>query len=422
MRRPIYFRTIIRILFAGCAGVFLPVAVRLQAQAPCAAETVLRENRQRFPQGIPPGQDKHPLKAGYRNVAHIPVVVHVVYKGNLENISDDQIHSQIAVLNQDYRRLNPNAGTTPPFFAPLAADVELEFCLASTDPSGSPTKGITRRETVWNNIGQLKAPDGRPRIYYTELGGEDAWLPEHYLNIWVCSIGGGILGYGTYPGTAPPAEDGVVIDPRYFGTTGLAVFYPPHHLGRTATHEIGHYFNLLHIWGGDENICTDDDDVADTPVQRSAFLGCPVFPQFSCGNSAMFMNYMDYTDDACMSLFTLGQKNRIWAALNTVRAGLLDSSFCISTAVNEPAGASPPLQLYPNPLGGDNLYIAWATDQAEARWSITDPGGRIRLTGQVFFQDGSAQVEITSLTPGIYTITLTGASQTRTARFIRAVP
>ncbi len=187
-------------------------------------------------------------------VVHIPVVVHVVYKGPLENISDAQIQSQIDVLNADFRLQNANASNIPTEFQPFAADVEMEFCLASQAPDGTPSNGITRSSTSWLNIGQILAPDGSPRVCYTALGGEDAWDPAHYLNIWVAGIGGGILGFGTQPGTAPPAEEGVVIDPKYFGTTGLAALNPPNHPGHPPHTRSGIIFDLNYIWGGNENV------------------------------------------------------------------------------------------------------------------------------------------------------------------------
>ena len=362
-----------------------------------------------------------PNGAGFRTVITIPVVVHVVYQEEQENISDEQIFSQIAVLNQDFRRLNANAGSVPPPFAPLAADVEFEFCLAGRDPAGQPGTGITRRLTTWSNIGDLTAPDGRPRIHYTELGGTNAWDTEHYLNIWVGRIGGGALGSGTFPGTAPLEEDGVIVDPRYFGTTGLAASSSPHHLGRTATHEIGHYFNLNHIWGNDTNTCDDDDEVADTPVQRSAYLGCPTFPQLSCGNSAMFMNFMDYTDDACMSLFTLGQKTRMWAALTVARPGLNGNAVCSSTAIQAPAEQAG-FHLSPNPAK-DNLWIHFEENfSIPVQISIFDISGKVWLTQSVLENGAPVQVDVSSLPGGFYLLCMESKANyvVRPFPFVRA--
>ncbi|MBK6931104.1 MAG: hypothetical protein IPH12_09600 [Saprospirales bacterium] len=404
----------------------------LRAQAPCATDAVARRNAGRLP---PPtfacrsaleegriGLDQTELASAVspRTVATIQVVVHVVYKSAAENISDDQIYSQLAVLNADFRKSNSNTGAVPPLFLPLAADLELEFCLAAKDPQGNPATGITRQETPWNNIGQLIAPDGRPRIHYTELGGADAWDTEHYLNIWVASIGGGVLGYGTYPGAAPPAEDGVVIDPRYFGATGLAASYPPHHKGRTATHEIGHYFNLLHIWGPDENSCADDDGVADTPTQRAPYLGCPPYPQLSCGNSAMFMNFMDYTDDACMVLFTEGQKSRLWSTLNTVRAGLLDSVFCATTPVGEPVPAQTSIRMYPNPATTEIALESPLFDR-ECRICVWDMTGRLWKMEHCAALASVLHLDVSDLPAGCYRLFIVSGGHTGSGLLVKAL-
>lgn len=396
----------------------------LSAQIPCATEQITARNDARFPQlnakrlYLQHRMEAVPVATG-RSVVTIPVVVHVVYKGNLENISDQQIYSQLEVLNKDYRRLNDNANTVPAIFAPLAADVELEFCLATIDPTGQPATGITRRETSWSDIGQLLAPDGRPRINYTALGGEDAWDTQHYLNIWVCGIGGGILGFGTAPGTTIPEEDGVVVDARFFGTTGLAALHPPHHLGRTATHEIGHYFNLKHIWGGNGDSCDDDDDVDDTPVQRSAYQGCPVHPQLSCGNTAMFMNFMDYTDDACMSLFTLGQKARVWAALEIARPGLLDGDRCSVIPVITPESVAP-LQLWPNPAGSVLLINRAEPLPAGCSIRIFDALGRLRMSLQQLNSSGSQlEIDVSSFPAGVYLLVIYTENEASVVQFLK---
>lgn len=184
----------------------------------------------------------------------LPVVVHVLWRTNEENISDEQIESQMAVLNEDFRKMNLNFSNTPAALQGLAADVELEFCLATIDPGGNPTNGITRTQTDVDNIGMtLDFFDG----YY---GGKAPWDQAKYINIWVCDIGDdGTLGFATPPGTAdPPESDGLVIGHQFFGTTGTAAGSSPNHLGRTTTHEMGHYFNLEHIWGPGNGGCKED--------------------------------------------------------------------------------------------------------------------------------------------------------------------
>ena len=261
---------------------------------------------------------------GDRALVTIPVVVHVVYNTAAENISDAQVLSQITVLNADFRKLNSDAANVPAAFSGLAADANIEFCLASTDPNGAPTTGITRTSTTATSFG---TNDG---VKFSTSGGKNAWDATKYLNIWVCDISGGILGYAQFPGGGA-STDGVVIDYQYYGTTGTAT--APFNKGRTGTHEVGHWLNLYHIWGDDGTSCTGTDSVSDTPNQADENYGCPVFPQVSCSNGPngdMFMNYMDYTDDACMYMFSTGQASRMQAlfASGGFRAGLLTSNGC----------------------------------------------------------------------------------------------
>ena len=252
----------------------------------------------------------------------IPVVVHVVWKTPAQNISQAQIDSQIQVLNEDFRKNNPDISGVPAPFAPLAADARLEFELATTDPDGNPTDGVTRRETdkdSFSNDDQVKS---------AASGGTDAWPADQYLNIWVCQLGGGLLGYAQFPG-GPAATDGVVVTHTGFGTTGTAA--APFDKGRTATHEIGHWLNLRHIWGDDGDGCSGSDFVADTPNQGGPNVGTPTFPSTSCSNGPngdMFMNYMDYVDDDTMIMFTEGQVSRMQAALDGPRSAIGTSISC----------------------------------------------------------------------------------------------
>lgn len=266
------------------------------------------------------------IKAGGaqdRAVVTIPVVVHVVYYNATQNISDSRILSQIQVLNDDFRRLNADAANTPSAFQGVAADCEINFCLATQDPNGNATTGIQRRQTTVNGFST------NDNVKFFSTGGLDAWDRNKYLNIWVCNLSGGLLGYAQFPG-GPASTDGVVCDYAYFGTTGAT---PPFDKGRTTTHEVGHWLNCYHIWGDDGTSCSGTDQVSDTPNQADENYGCPTFPTVSCSNGPngdMFMNYMDYTDDACMNLFTIGQKNRMQAlfAAGGARAALANSTGC----------------------------------------------------------------------------------------------
>jgi PKD repeat protein len=254
------------------------------------------------------------------DVITIPVVVHVIYNTNQQNISDAQIISQIDVLNEDFRRLNPDVLTTPTRFKGFSGDTRVEFCLASMDPEGNPTTGITRTQT---NVQQFPPNNN---MKFTSSGGHDAWPRNQYLNIWVCRIAGGILGFAQFPGENA-ATDGVVIGFNYFGTTGS--LSSPFDGGRTTTHEVGHWLGLRHVWG--DGGCSVDDGIADTPIQGQENYDCPVDPT-TCNNQGfggdMSVNFMDYTDDACMNMFTYLQGNLMRNTLNTSRGSLRNSDGC----------------------------------------------------------------------------------------------
>jgi hypothetical protein len=284
----------------------------------------------------------------------IPVVVHVIYNNQTENISNAQILSQIDVLNEDFRLLNADSlDDTHPFWW-YTVDTQIEFCLASVDPSGNQTNGITRTFTNTTSF----TGDGEEK--FTVLGGKDNWDPTKYLNIWVCDLsgGGGLLGYAAFPSdlASNPDEDGVVIHYQAFGNIGTAGSgqFSANGLGRTATHEVGHWLNLRHIWGDD--FC-GDDFVPDTQVAEEANYGCPGFPHNdfnSCGSDEygeMYMNYMDYVDDYCMVMFTYDQGIRMLSTLVEERDGLLNSAGCGINSTNEILSENT-FNIYPNPSNG----------------------------------------------------------------------
>ena len=238
----------------------------------------------------------------------IPVVVHVVYRTAAENISDAQVRSQIRSLTRDFRGRNQDKRQVPDAWKGLFTDSKIQFELATKDPKGKRTSGITRTET---KVAAFRPDD---TVKSKRTGGVNPWPTDRYLNFWVCNLGGGLLGYGQFPGGAS-ATDGVVILYSAFGTQGAV--RPPYNKGRTATHEVGHFLNLRHIWG-DRNDCSGNDFVADTPAARAANMGKPRYPHITCNNGPdgdMFMNYMDYVDDAAMFMFTIGQVARMNATL-----------------------------------------------------------------------------------------------------------
>ncbi len=250
---------------------------------------------------------------------NIPVVVHVLYNSTAQNISDAQIKSQIDVLNEDFQKLNADKTLVPSAFSSLAANCNISFCLASKDPNGNTTSGIVRKATSTTSF------IDDDKVKSSTTGGDNAWNSTKYLNLWVCNLGGGLLGYAQFPG-GPTATDGVVILYTAFGRTGNVT--SPYNKGRTTTHEVGHWLNLRHIWG-DANC--GSDLVNDTPTQQTSNYGCPTYPHITCTNNGdMSMNYMDYVDDACMYMFSSGQSSRMNAlfASNGARVGLVTSTGC----------------------------------------------------------------------------------------------
>ncbi|EON69102.1 hypothetical protein W97_08288 [Coniosporium apollinis CBS 100218] len=264
-------------------------------------------------------------------VAQIPVVVHVVYNTPAQNISQAQIESQIDVLNKDFNAANADLSKLPAVWAPLVGSVNINFFLAKRDPHGNATNGVTRTQTTiasFDHNSKSDPPD--QRVMSAAQGGADPWPTDRYLNIWVCKQGGlePLLGYANFPGTNALAVDGVVISHTSFGTTGTAAAGT--NLGRTGTHEVGHWLNLFHIWGDDGIGCSGSDSCNDTPNQAGPSSGVPTFPKLSCGNGPngdLFMNHMDYSDHSVRVMFTKGQVERINTTLAGTRASLFGSNF-----------------------------------------------------------------------------------------------
>ncbi len=279
-------------------------------------------------------------------VYSIPVVVHVIHNNSSEttgginnsNISDEQVLSQIEVLNEDFRRNHSDTTNTPSVFLDVAADVGFEFCIASFDPDGQPTTGITR------HYSDDLPFDSRNSLQNRRLKNYGYWPADQYLNIWVTELDDDVLGYATFPSdidleglenyTTDLTNDGIVIDHRVFGRNIGTSQFGNYNLGRTTTHEVGHWFGLYHIWG-DQNNCTASDYCDDTPSQFESTTGCPT-DQGSCTNRDMYENFMDYSYDACMNIFTIDQKNRMRTVmeLSPRRKSLLSSTGCCSVTAN----------------------------------------------------------------------------------------
>lgn len=286
-------------------------------------------------------------------VITIPVVVHILYNNSAQNISDERVLSQIEALNRDFSMSNADISQVPAAFRMLAADTRIQFCLAKSDPLNRLTTGIVRKSTQVSSFTDES-------MKFSAAGGSDAWDTRRYLNIWVCNLFGRSLGFATFPGGSAD-RDGVVINFDVFGTgSGTR---SPFNMGRTATHEVAHWLGLKHIWG--DSFC-GSDDVGDTPQQEGSNYNCPTFPRLSsCSPNAlgdMFMNYMDLSDDACMLMFTNGQKARMRSvfAAGGFREQMLNSNGCMpgSGTAGPVPGETPDeapaievmVKAYPNPF------------------------------------------------------------------------
>ncbi len=338
-------------------------------------------------------------------VITIPVVIHVLYNNSTQNISDAQVISQIVSLNKDFRRHNADTINTPAVFKSVAADTRIQFCLAKVDPKGKYTTGIIHKYTT---EAKFLADDA---MKFSSQGGDDGWDASKYLNIWVCNLFGRTLGYGVLPGS-PAEKDGIVIQYDVFGTIGNLT--APFNKGRTATHEIGHWLGLNHLWG--DKSC-GDDGIADTPPQEGSNSGCPSFPHMSsCSINPygdMFMDYMDFTNDACMNMFTKGQaaEMRGLFALEGPRNSFLNSTACDSA--NAEGGPLPKdsgklkITLYPNPFNSV-INIASTNDNEVVGHllKLYDVSGKLYLTQII--QSQNTILNVSNLTPGLYILKIEG--------------
>lgn len=350
------------------------------------------------------------------NVITIPVVVHVLYNNNSENISDAQIESQIAVLNNDYQKLNPDTAQIPWYYSSRAADCGFHFILAGIDTNGNVTTGIVRRQTAATSFGLNDA------MKSGATGGDDAWDRDRYLNIWVCNLQASVLGYSSVVGGSA-AVDGVVVSYQAFGTSGTA--QAPYNRGRTCTHEIGHWLNLIHVWGDAD---CGDDQVADTPPQSQATYGDPSGIVLSCNNTPygnMYMNYMDFTDDIGMHMFTSGQRDRMRTLFmpGGFRYALLSSPAAFAPA-GEPAATvsgsgavvlTP--SLYPNPASTYVSVVLPDASQIGGLLEVYNQTGQIVMAMRV--TETSFQLNISGLANGLYFIRITGGGSQESAKFVK---
>lgn len=274
--------------------------------------------------------------SGDRSTLVVPLVFHIVYNSNNENIHDSLIYQQIQILNDDFKRMNADTVNTPVAFQSVAGAMDIEFCLATLDPDGNPTDGILRiqtSETSFSSVTSYSVPDP---VKHNSSGGSDAWPTNVYMNIWICNLTGSTA-YTAPPGNfVDPADDGIVCHYNHIGNSGVT----PYGQGRTIVHEMAHWFGLKHIWGDDGGNCTGTDYIADTPNQGDWTGGCPNFPLTdACSQTApgiMFMNYMDYAEDGCRNMFSQGQVDYMVAVYDAIMTGYYTEDKCVDyTSVEE---------------------------------------------------------------------------------------
>lgn len=358
--------------------------------------------------------------AAANKTIRIPVVVHVVYQTATQNISDAQVQSGIDALNRDFRRRNEDSVFTPARFRQLAADMEIEFVLATADPLGRATKGIVRKQTM---VKSWRADD---QIKFSAKGGDDAWDASSYLNIWVGNIPR-MMGYASSPGCHPQV-DGIVINTSSYGTLGKSGAY---NMGRTLVHETGHWLGLKHIWGDSD---CGDDGIADTPKQAGFTSGCPNGFISTCGNGNMgdmYMNFMDFTNDACMNLFTKGQKEKARACFEPgqTRYAMMASrglsapwNNSVDVAITgaeeqQTKTAVRAIQVYPNPAADNIILAGTETIRVGATVQVISVNGDVELHAKI--KSLPYRISLESLKPGIYLLKVFDGTTAYTTRFIR---
>ncbi len=408
-----------RILFISVLG--LLAALSSRAQRVCATYDYLQQQLQANPSLSRKISDIESFASKIKNelpalktegvgttltVIKIPVVFHILYNTPVQNISDAQIKSQLDALNRDYRMLNSDTVNIPAAFKDRAADCHIEFYLATVDPRGLATTGIIRKPTSIQFFGL------DDRIKNSAIGGDDPWNADSYLNIWVGNMAGGLLGYAN-PLGGPKEKDGVVLMHSAVGTTGTV--HAPYNKGRTATHEIGHWLGLRHIWG---DMYCGNDNVDDTPPQRSPSYGCPTGVVVTCDNGPagnMYMNYMDLSNDPCINMFTKGQREKMRAmfAEGGPRNALLHSNG-LGTPLPQPVespvdtvAAASTINIHPNPA--TNFITLDLSNQQESVGKVlTIYSAQGLVATQTRITSAITTVYVSHLRTGIYVLRIEG--------------
>ncbi len=375
-----------------------------------------------FSQNIPCGTDDYyllrssepssikELKLNSRSATILPIVVHIVWFDEKDNLSDEVIAKQIERLNIDFNHTTKGRADIPSEFAAAIGDPQIRFCLAARDPSGNPHSGITRTRTTIDHIGSVKDVLNRFQIHYARSGGHDAWPTDKYINIWVGRMEN-IFGRSTIGGMVPVMEeDGIVIDPIYFTISPGAKI-----LGRTLVHEMGHYLGLKHTWGQIIGDCDEDDGLQDTPPQQGPYFDCPQHPQFSCGQKSMFMNFMDFVDDECSKFFTRDQVYLMWTTLQTSRNSLLNQPISC-TLLPKPVSLELLNIKISNSRG--NLHIQSELPENPIYYSVFNTQGQSLLESELYIIP-AVDVEIKHWPAGIYFLYFRYNKEQKTVKFLK---
>lgn len=337
-----------------------------------------------------------------REVITIPVVFHVVYRTAAENISDAEVKSQLDAMNADFMGTNADAATNiPAAFKGVAGNPQIQFCLAQRTPNGQPTTGIVRKQTTKTTF-----PDTGDPVKFSSKGGDDAWDTKQYFNFWICNLGSSLIGYAEFPTGSATNTFGVVSNYMYTGTIGAA---KPFDKGRIGAHEGGHCFNLYHIWG---DASCGNDEVSDTPTQKQETSGCPTFPHVSCSNSPngdMFMNFMDYTDDVCLAMYTKGQVVRMLSVINNPPYNALKTSEGCKPPVNTGTtgtNMSSELSIFPNPTDGIVTISFVSAEKSMHRVEVQNVLGQVLFSEELNDLNGaySRSINLQQFGKGVYTV------------------
>lgn len=294
------------------------------------------------------------LQLGFRTdvTLNISIVFHQLLPEGTEQISMAQIHQQLNALNRDFNKQNLEWNHLPDKLRDISGNANIEFCLA----------GTTYETTNIKNIGT------NPAVFYSDLGGKDAWDTNLYLNVWICEMNPNLLGYASDPRDSGGAEDGVVINYKYFGIENGSGNYE---LGRTLVHEIGHYLGLPHPWGEFSNECEEDDMIPDTPPQKGPNRNCVRNNSEACSSDLAFGNFMDYSPDCCLAFFSHDQVSIMRASLINYRDQLVMETPCINPQIS-----TTDLTVYPNPAQ-DIITLRWPKESHASTLSIFSIDGKI---------------------------------------------